>query len=138
MFLCEVQHLWIGFLLIYLFVFHQNDQGYLCKSRPFISFKSCSQSCKKKNHQARLSLVKINMVIGCTVLRSFRPHLKNIQNWLKMLHVLTPGKKISLIRKKLDGYNKIIGLNLNAQKINVIINFLWDSGSKADIKEENF
>lgn len=76
--------------------------------------------------------------MGCTVLRSSRPHLKNIQNWLKMLHVLTPGKKISLIREKLDGYNKIIGLNLNAQKINGIINFLWDSGSKADIKEENF
>lgn len=57
-----------------------------------------------------------------------------------MLHVLTPGKKNyrSLIREKLDGYNKIIGLNLNAQKINGIINFLWDSGSKADIKEENF
>lgn len=47
-------------------------------------------------------------------------------------------KKFSLIREKLDGYDKIIGLNLNAQKINGIINFLWDSGSKADIKEENF
>lgn len=110
---------------MYLFVFHQNDQGYLCKSWPFISFhKSCSQSCKKKNHQARLGLVKINMVMGCTVPGSFRPHLKNIRNWLKMLHVLTPGKKISLIREKLDGYNKIIGLNLNAQKIKGIINFL--------------
>lgn len=79
-----------------------------------------------KNHQARLGLVKVNMVMGCTVLRSSRPHLKNIRNWLKMLHVLTPGKKNyrSLIREKLDGYNKIIGLNLNAQKINGIINFL--------------
>lgn len=31
---------------------------------------------KKKNHRAGLSLLKINMVMGCTVLRSSRPHLK--------------------------------------------------------------
>lgn len=41
-----------------------------------------------------------------------------------MLYVFILGKKISLIREKLDGYNKIIGFNLNVQKINGIINFL--------------
>lgn len=43
-----------------------------------------------------------------------------------MLYVFILGKKNyrSLIREKFDGYNKIIGFNLNVQKINGIINFL--------------
>lgn len=49
--------IWIVFLLIYLFVFRQDDQGYLCKSWPFIIFLFISlvaSHVKKGNHQVRL------------------------------------------------------------------------------------
>lgn len=72
-----------------------------------------------------------------TVLTSFRPHLKNIQNRFKFF---LPGKKISLIREKLNGYYMLIGLNLNGQNINCIIIFgeIQDQRQISRTRRENY